>query len=406
MHDAKHPPSFNSVRWKTGYNPDIAFVNQTIGSLYKKGVVDPIPRTQHCPISVSVHAAVTPTIVPYQRRFNFQKADWISFTTDLENQIYNIIPTSKNYELLTNPVQNIARKYFPRGCRTRYVPCLNEESLNMLDKFKTLYKEDPFAEDTITAEEQLMASMTQERQQKWLDASESTDMFSNSKKAWNLIRKLNNDTAILNHQHYPVTANQVAHQLLVNGQTKGKKTPRVKFRKNEKQNMGPNLTSPFTAQEFSNGIAPLKNGMAIGLNGIFTEELKYFGQQAKKWLLELFNRCVETNRIPWIWWKSRVIAFPKPGKDLSLPKSFRQISLLRHQYKLFERLLLGRLTPVVELKIIPQQTGFRESISTTGQLLNLTQHIEDGFEKKLVTGAVFVDLFATYDTVESSNLDD
>ena len=95
VHDAKHPPSFNSARWKAGYNPDIAFVNQTIGSLCKKGVLDPIPRTQHRPISVSVHAAVTPTIMPYQRRLNFQKADWISFTTDLENQIYNITPNPK-----------------------------------------------------------------------------------------------------------------------------------------------------------------------------------------------------------------------------------------------------------------------------------------------------------------------
>ena len=36
VHDAKHPPSLNSARWKAGYNPDIAFVNQTIGSLCKK----------------------------------------------------------------------------------------------------------------------------------------------------------------------------------------------------------------------------------------------------------------------------------------------------------------------------------------------------------------------------------
>ena len=87
-------------------------------------------------------------------------------------------------------------------------------------------------------------------------------------KAWNLIQKLNNDPAIPKHQHYPVTANQVAHQPLVNGQTKEKKAPGVKFRKTEKQNMEPNLTSQFTAQEFSNGIAALKNGQAIAFDGI------------------------------------------------------------------------------------------------------------------------------------------
>ena len=96
------------------------------------------------------------------------------------------------------------------------MPCLNEESLNMLDKYKMPYKEDSFAEDTITAGKQLIASMTQERQRKWLNTIESTDMSRNSKKAWNLIRKLNNNPAVPKHQHYPVTANQVAHQLLVN----------------------------------------------------------------------------------------------------------------------------------------------------------------------------------------------
>ena len=53
----------------------------------------------------------------------------------------------------------------------------------------------------------------------------------------------------------------------------------------------------------------------------------------------------------------------------------------------------------MEPKIILQQADFRKGKSTTGQLLNLTQHIEDGFEKILVTGAVFVDLSAAYDTV-------
>ena len=44
--------------------------------------------------------------------------------------------------------------------------------------------------------------------------------------------------------------------------------------------------------------------------------------------------------------------------------------------------------------------GFRPGRSCAGQLLNLTQHIEDGYERKMLTGAAFVDLSAAYDTVQ------
>ena len=36
--------------------------------------------------------------------------------------------------------------------------------------------------------------------------------------------------------------------------------------------------------------------------------------------------------------------------------------------------------------------------------LNLAEHIEDGYEKRLITGAVFVDLSAAYDTVNHRRL--
>ena len=49
--------------------------------------------------------------------------------------------------------------------------------------------------------------------------------------------------------------------------------------------------------------------------------------------------------------------------------------------------------------VIWEQAGFRPEKSCTGQLLNLTQFIEDGFENKKITGAPFVDLSAAYDTV-------
>ena len=67
-------------------------------------------------------------------------------------------------------------------------------------------------------------------------------------------------------------------------------------------------------------------------------------------------------------------------------------------------MILNRLLPIIDEKLIPVQAGFRPGRSCTGQILKLTQHIEDGFEKGMVTGAIFVDLSAAYDTINHRKL--
>ena len=91
--------------------------------------------------------------------------------------------------------------------------------------------------------------------------------------------------------------------------------------------------------------------------------------------------------------------YPETGKDPSMPKSYRPISLLCHTYKLLERMILNRLNHITEYTIIKEQVGFRAGKSCTSQLLNLTQYIEDGYEKNLTTCTVFVDLSDAYDSV-------
>ena len=129
------------------------------------------------------------------------------------------------------------------------------------------------------------------------------------------------------------------------------------------------------------------------------EQIKHFGEATLRWLLQMMSSILKTQKFPKLWRKSKVIAILKPGKDSTLPKSYRPISLLCHTYKLFERMILNRLNPLIETMIIDQQAGFRPGKSTTGQLLNLTQHIEDGYERGVVTGTMFVDLSAAYDTI-------
>ena len=136
----------------------------------------------------------------------------------------------------------------------------------------------------------------------------------------------------------------------------------------------------FTPAELDIGIRVLKNGKAPGLDDIQTELIKQFGPKARDWLHRFYNNCTETKKIPKIWQQANVVALLKPGKDPSVAKSFRPISLLCHTYKLFERLILNRIAEHVDAQFIPEQAVFRPGKSCTSPLLNLTEHIEDGYD--------------------------
>ena len=246
------------------------------------------------------------------------------------------------------------------------------------------------------------SNITESRRKKWQELIQSTDMTHSSRKAWKTIRILGNDQT--KSQPRPlVTANQVAHQLLVNSRgNPDHHSRRVKLPKaaDTCSPQGPSdFTRPFTMNDLWGAIKEMKSNKAAGLDDILCEQIKHLGPAALQWLLDMLNECMRTNSIPKIWRKSRVVALLKPCKDPASPKSYRPISLLCHTYKLFERLLLNRVAPFVDEHLIPEQAGFRPGKSCTGQLLNLTQFIEDGYEEGLITGAAFVDLSAAYDTV-------
>ena len=395
IHDAKLPPSFNSGRWRRGYNPDLAFTSERISALSKKNVLEPIPHSQHRPIVIDISAAVVPQKVPLRRRFNFRKANWKDFTNDLDEALADLDPTPANYEKFIKLTQEISKKHIPRGCREYYIPGISADSKALYDEYLKLYEEDPFSDDTMNAGEMLMAAIAEERRKSWQELIEDVDMTHNSKKAWSTIKKINNDPKQAK-VHSNVTANQVAHQLLLNGKTQYKLQQKEHPPWNQSDEES-NWT--FTLKELQTAINSLKNGKAAGLDDIRTEQIKHFGQVAQLWLLTLYDNCVLQSQLPKIWRKARVIAILKPGKDPQVAKSYRPISLLCHLYKLFERLILNRLGPITEQHLIPEQAGFRPGRSCTSQVLNLTQFIEDGFERNQPTGVVFVDLTAAYDTV-------
>ena len=138
-------------------------------------------------------------------------------------------------------------------------------------------------------------------------------------------------------------------------------------------------------EELMKGIKIMKNNNAAGLTDMLCEQIKHMGPKAMVWLKEMMNNIL-LSKFPKLWRKSKVIAILKPGKESSLPKSYRPISLLCHTY-ILERMILNHIT---EHTIIKEQAGFRAGKSCTSQLLNLAQYIEDGYEKSLTTGTVLI----------------
>ena len=333
--------------------------------------MDPIPHTQHRPICARVEPVVVPQATPFKRRFNLRKADWIGYATELDKLILDVEPTPANYNRFVESVRMESRRHIPRRCRTEFIPGLTEESKSLYEAYKTQYSNSPFDDGTMESGNALLDSMIEEKKRRWEEAITSTNMTHNSRQAWKTIRMLSNDPTSSSPPCL-VNANQVAHQLLVN--SRGNMPSKPKRPVIPETEAGTSMVSPFSEDEYRKGVATLKYNKVAGRDDVLVEQLKNLGPNAHKWLRAMLNNCFIDNKIPTIWRQSKIIAILKPGKDSAVLKSYRNISLLCHTYKLYERLILNRIAPTIEKHLIKEQAGFRAGKSCTSQLLNLTQH--------------------------------
>jgi len=158
------------------------------------------------------------------------------------------------------------------------------------------------------------------------------------------------------------------------------------------------LTNPEEVQEAIRG---LNVGKAPGPNGIPNRALKHLPQRKVALLAHIFNAIIFTRHFPTVWKHSRVICILKLKKDPALPSSYRPISLLDTIGKLFEKVLLARIShEVSELGLMrDEQFGFRPRHSTSLQLACLVERVTRKFGEKRLTGAVFLDVAKAFDIV-------
>ena len=106
--------------------------------------------------------------------------------------------------------------------------------------------------------------------------------------------------------------------------------------------------SPFSLAELSTAICKFSSSTASGPDQIAYHLLKHLLEPAQLLLLSLFNRSWSSHTFPSCWKPTTIIPIHKPGKPTFSPSSFCPISLTSCISKLFERLILSRLTFRIE----------------------------------------------------------
>ena len=155
----------------------------------------------------------------------------------------------------------------------------------------------------------------------------------------------------------------------------------------------------ITINEVSCTILKLPLKKSPGYDLITSEILRQLPYKGLLLLTEIFNAILRLGHFPVQWKVAEIILIHKPDKPTHLVTSYRPISLLPVPSKLFERILLDRILPIIEESVPDHQFGFRKAHSTIHQLHRVTDFIATGLENKQYTSGVFLDVTAAFDKV-------
>lgn len=159
-----------------------------------------------------------------------------------------------------------------------------------------------------------------------------------------------------------------------------------------------NLPKPHEVHKI---IRNLNNRKSPGDDAIKNITIKHLPKKGIVYLTQIYRACFRLSYFPNEWKHAKIIAIPKPGKDLTNPSNYRPISLLSTLSKILEKIVLGKINLHLRCKdiIIPEQFGFREGLSTNHQLLRVTNHIKTELANKRSTGVLTFDIEKAFDCV-------
>ena len=161
----------------------------------------------------------------------------------------------------------------------------------------------------------------------------------------------------------------------------------------------PICTGPFSVGELEVALKQTKD--TYGHDGI--PSLLYKCVDLKDILLPIFNNMLATGKAPQELLVTAILPIPKGAKKFC-PENSRGISILPVATKVYNRLLLNRISSHIEPRLRYNQNGFRPGRGTREHILALRRIIEEAINHQLPCVISFIDFSKAFDSIFRSHL--
>ena len=158
---------------------------------------------------------------------------------------------------------------------------------------------------------------------------------------------------------------------------------------------------PIAVSEVLQAAWRSRSGKAAGLDEVPVEAFRVSAVAAA--VTPIMNSLLDGERAPAEWRQALMVAIPKKPGTLRI-EEHRGISLMSSAAKIFNKVLLRRVQPVLEPFLRSEQNGFRPHRGTCQQILALRRVIEGAIKFQVNAVVVFVDFRRAFDSINRHSL--
>ena len=160
---------------------------------------------------------------------------------------------------------------------------------------------------------------------------------------------------------------------------------------------------PIQRSEIEGAIKQMRDGKAIGEDGVAVEMFEALGSWGLEVVTHLANKIYDTGQIPTQMQVSTFITIPKKPGTMECEKH-RTISIMSQLGKIILRVILNRIRSKIRPEIAEEQYGFVKGKGTANAIFLLRMMTERAIEMQRDIFLCFIDYQKAFDTVKHGEM--